>query len=773
MKRKSIGALLRGVVLAGTLLVIGAASAMTQAELQEALNAGGEVILTSEVLLESTLTFSKSVTLKCVSDEPFKIRLKSWDTTMVAFSEDVTVRLENIIFSGRKDGTCGPFGKFNKGTLVLGPGAKIIDVDCSRGMCQPGGISLEGTARLVMEAGSEISGFVGKTYGTAVLLNGSAVFDMEGGIITGCADNYASATRGYGATVCVNGAGSTFNMSGGVIAGNTSVNACAGVMVWNGTMNLSGDASVTNNVGGQINDLAVQNDDTDDAGGKILVSPTWTGWATFWSRAAGTSGNWYWPRNVYLSPAGTANGVGGRIRSQYDPTLTMDGARSNDRYFYWMEPEGNMDGVPIKNIAEARAMAHAKPDEPHVWEVGHDYNLSGDNVAGLDPTLWCSDLTVKSVVGTHHVLRYGTDLSIYVLNDATYRLRFENITLQGNRSETSGGNAALIVVEAGRVELGAGTVLENGACGLELRDYGATGSMEEGAVIRNCHRKGWDNASALSIGYWATPELTDDSPVFDMTGGVISNCFCEVKESESPESGAGGAVFVRRATFNMTGGLITDNRSDNGVAGVVNWVDGLIRFGGTARVEGNVGTDLYAAIHNGDLTRFVGDFRGHVGVSNASQAEGDPFGIRPEGDATGAWCFFASGEGAANGLIGRTNDGNDPADTRIVWGAPSGMFDGVWYASPVDMAKGLPKRLSATDDRARFPISFSGKMGGTIALDDVTTADEGLVILDSDGAASSGKIAFTLPEGFEDYKVRRSGSQYVFGPRPGIFLICR
>lgn len=763
------------VFFAVSILACCSAMGMSETDLHAAIAAaedGETIIVPNEIVINTPpLTFTKSVTLKC-EGERFKLRRGPWDSDFVSVSGGASVRFENIIFDGRM--TRGRFASMSEGTLTLGAGTTVSSF---MGAYHVGGFNLSGTARLVMEEGAEITEFTTTSSGTAVQLNGSSVFEMKGGVIHNCSGQGTEDSRYTDRLIDVNSANSVFSMSGGLITGNTSANGCAGVFAYSGTVNLSGTATITNNVclnGKYANDLTVWKDQQDKVDGRIIVATDWTGWATFWtSYTPALSGNWYWPRGVYLPVKGNVPGVGGRIRSQMEPSLTMNANRGNDEYFYWMAPEGEFDGVPISNHTEARDLAAKTPNVPHVWGLARDYSLDAVTQSQFQLATWCRNLTIKSMAGTLHKIRYGADSPIYTLDSADYTLRFENVILQGNRDIQGAGTSPLIQVESGRVELGDGAVLENAALGIVLRSYGATARMEKGAEIRNCRSK-LDNASAVSVGYWNTGVVQDDSPMFTMEGGVISNCTITV--GGTAEQGYGGAIFVRRATFVMTGGVITGNTSDKGVAGLLNWADSTVRFGGTARIEGNVGAkdDVYLPIAGGSTVAMTGDFRGRIGISNDSQEEGEFFCVKKDPGASGANGFFPSGTGAGSGLIGVT----DPSDAaRLVWGRPVSMLDNVWYGSVADMVERLPKTIDLADagQVAKLPYVCGGQLGGTVQVA-CTRDDLGAVValFDFSTEGKSGNIAFELPAEFAArYTVRNIDSKYCLSPRPGLAICIR
>ena len=756
----------------------GSVWAMDEAEFKAALAAaepGGTVVVPNDITFKTLpIAFTKPVTVKC-ADERFVLKRGVWSYEMIAISAGAEVRFENVIFDGIGTGQ-SRFTTMNGAALVLGAGTTLRNFN-SNG--NPGGLYLKGSSHLVMEEGSEISGFLGSNYGTAVLVENTSVFDMEGGIIHGCQGS-SSNGWGYDGTVLVQNGSPTFNMSGGVITGNTSVNATAGVMVWSGTMNLSGTATITNNVGGLVNDLAMQNSTGDEYPGKTIahrlnVASDWTGFTTLYTDYAPYSqGYLNWMQFAFVEPAGKVPGLGGRIRNQNYPQYVANAYRSDDRYFYWMEFNYAVDGVPVGSLAEAKMVAAANRQVPHTLGFMFGRNLSPSEVADFALENWCPDLTLTSLSEQPVTLNYYTDATIFTLNNANQRLRLENITLHGYASETTGRANALVEVKSGRFELGPGAVLENGGAGVFLSGYDAVATMEDGAVIRNCHRSSsWGYASALLVGYYASPSFdAERSPVFNMTGGVISNCLCDT--TYGPSQGYGGAVYVQRATFNMTGGRIVDNNGSSGVGGVTVWENsGGTRFSGDARVENNVGggEDVYVAKDSYNVSIF-GDFRGRVGVSNGNQTEGEFARVRKEPGATGANCFVPVGKGKGSGLIG-TTDPNDA--TRIVWRQPVSRLNDVWFGSQTDFAECLPKviDLSDAEQMAKLPYVCGGQLGGSVQVKcSQSDIDAGTALFDFSAEGRVGKIAFELPPEFAGrYTVRNVDSRYCLAEKLGLTIV--
>lgn len=554
------------------LSVGGAVYGMTQAELQAAIDAaepGAVVEVTSDVSISSPLSFAKAVTLRS-ADGQTNVVTRTSAVKMFEFSAaEADVRLERIVFDGNRGGgiTC-QFASLPYGTLTLDDGA--VFRNCQVSYTQ--GLTLKGSAHLVMEKGAEMRGFYGNDWGHGILVgaNGEAtyesVFDMKGGLITDCHGTRTSASDGYDGVVYVNGG--TFNMSGGLITSNMSVKCVAGVCVYKGCFNLSGDATIWGNEGGLVNDLIVSSGGTTD--GKARVAVDWQGFATAYfdyEPFSGSGKDWLWR---YKKTASGQHAGLGRIYHQNYPQYVCSGLVHNDEYLYWTESTFKIDRLGVANLSELTEILSAGGTNVVTQLV--------DVTAGTLNLSSSGHVTLRSPEGTNVVLSvsYGSDgggeseqCPVIKMNHAEATLRLEDITVRGVPALT---HSAVIDIALGRVELGAGAVVEGGIMGLWLRYHGASAVMEDGAVIRNCYdcgtTTGGETAYGFGVraGWWKTTGQGTalPRPKFTMLGGAITNCTCD-----TTKSGYGGCVYVHGADFEMSGGVITGNRCEKQSSGVM------------------------------------------------------------------------------------------------------------------------------------------------------------------------------------------------------------
>lgn len=757
-------------VFALTALIVGfalTAEAMTFDELKAAIAGaadGATVEVTSDVDLAGSLSVTKRLTLTSApGDTRFVLRRTTSDDAFKT-SSGTDLVLTNIVVDGNSSGGVigGRVMELAAGTVTLADGTWLKDFAATSYL--PSEIMVRASGHLIMEAGAKISGFVNPDYGTAVLVGNNdngAIFDMRGGLITECSSTHGSADSFYGGVVYVYGG--TFNFSGGLITGNVSEKCVAGITAYSGTLNISGDATVTNNVGGAGNDLLVN--------GYVTLDPDFKGWLTakYINKSVGDG------QLTGISVKGGGRMFGAaRIRSEANPTLAGDGYTGAAGSIVWRTPVPLwVDGDPVATWTEA----YAAVGEEGVIE------LSGDIVRNAQN---CVPAAVRKVTFTSRpgqLCRFDRNLGsqsewgacLFWLTNETTTVRFENIVLDG-----AGGGASyngIAQVDAGTLELGPGAVLQNGYS----RTYGGavylTGAkavlkMEDGAVIRNCRAK-------VAGAYGAAVCVGDGKGAarFEMSGGVISNCVCDATSSVA--EGYGGVVYTWGGTFEMTGGKIVDNVSSNGASGVYFW-SGAVRFGGDAVVSNNLGTcgDLYCTAQC--KASFFGDFRGWVGASRGVKQVGATFGVKPEAGATGAWCFHPAGTGATDDLVGMTDESNPTGELK--WGAVAGRIGATAFASAEDAARGMPKAIAAdASGRAGLPLAVSGVAKG---IDASVSVDFDPAELKASGvdavplfAATDGPITgnwtFTLPDGVGDWHVARRSGGYVLCERKGLVLIVR
>ena len=804
-----------------------AASAMTQADLQGLIDAAEEdatVEVASDVTISSALAISKSVTLTSPAGVTNVITRSGGTRFFSLGAEAPTVTLRNLVCDGNASGgSTGRFIQNTNGTFVVSAGATVRNIENGGNY---GAILLQGTARFVLEEGGVLSTFTNKRYAPCVDLEKGSVFDMTGGVITNCYGRYEGGDYGYDGAVYVYGG--TFNMSGGKIVGNGSASSTAGVDLYEGSFNmsggeisgnsggvggfyaasgtvklsgglitgntgtyaggvyvkqgklyLSGDATITNNVGGTVNDLFLVGD-TDyyattqtNPAANCYISTNYTGFATLYvtyepkDAVVSTSPFESWLKNVFIDPGASVADLG-RISCQNYPAFVCCGSYDPNKWIYWGTPICKVNGVPFTKVNDATPALRTKTVDV---ELCRDLTWSGSFTA---PSV-AESVLLHSPAGTNFTLKASEDNPVVSMGGSNTTLRVENVVLSATANTPQVANLI-----HGRLELGAGAVLEKGRKGVHITHDDATLVMEEGAVIRDAFNpSGSTFGFAVQIGQYLDDTKRHSNPTFIMTGGLITNCVGGTSAAYPASSGYGGAVYVYGGEFRMTGGKIAGNICTNSSAGVMHY-DGTVRLSGDAVIENNVGEapDLY--VSGSRTAYFFGDFRGRVGVSSGSQAAGATFRVKPETGATGAWSFFAAANATTDRLIGAGNG----EGAAIVWAAPAGSVDGVEVATAADASFLVPKTLDVGEaGRAALPHLFTGVAAGVTGevvlegcdFDELKTV--GLLPLTlfscSDGAFT-GKVKFVLPEDCRDKLVaKRRGDKYVLDEKQGVLVIVR
>ena len=802
-------------------------AAIGQTDLQALIDAaeeGATVEIAEDVTISSPLSISKSVTLASPAGATNTI-IRSGNPLFFTFGADApTLTLRDLVCDGNSSGgSVGRVVSLTNGTLVVSSGATIRNVENGGNY---GALLMEGTARLVMEEGAVFSAFANKRYAPCVCLMKGTVFDMTGGVITNCYGRYDGGSYDYDGAVYVYGG--AFNLSGGRIVGNGSASSTAGVDVeegsftmtggliagnsgaiggvychngtvtmsgglvtgnsgtyaggfymLQGTFNLSGDATITNNVGGTVNDLYLAGD-TDyyqttqkNPPANCNISTNFTGFATVYTTyepydsSISSSPYESWVKNFFVSPA-SACAQFGRISCQDYPEFVFHGSRTSDKWIYWRKPVCRVNGVPFVTVDDVETtLSQERLDV----ELCRDFTWTKT----FAPRAAAETVLLHSPAGTNYTLKASGDATVVSVVGSNTTLRLENIVLSGSSNVSQ-----VASVSHGRLELGPGAVLEKGRKGVQLVHDDAVLTMEEGSVIRDTFNPGETSFGfAVQIGQYVQDLGRHTTPTFVMTGGLVTNCTGGTGAGYPASSGYGGAVYVYDGEFRMSGGKIAGNVCSNSSAGVMLY-SGRALFGGSAVVENNVGEapDLY--VYGSRSAYFFGDFRGRVGVSSGGQSAGSSFKVWPEAGATGAWCFFAAANETADRLIGASRASGE----AIVWAAAAGSVDGVPVATAADAGFLLPKALDVGEaGRAKLPHVLAGVAAGatgSVALegceaDELTTAGVlPLTLFACTDGAFTGKISFVLPEACrERLIVRRRGDKYVLDGRRGALVILR
>lgn len=745
--------------------------------LDEVANAesGATVIVENDMEATSALPVTTTITLTSPEGQTNVItRAASHTGEFINFSDAASeLTLANVAVDWNKAaGAVTHFAKLTAGRLTLDAGAEVRN--CNIGG-NTGGIHLTGTARLVMNDGAVIRGFEGLNWAHGVQIGsngGSAVFEMNGGLITECADHNPTAggaNDGLGGVVYVydndeKNQGCAFIMHGGTITGNTSDHNTAGVVSWSGRWYLSGPAYVTNNVGVIANDAWIQRGwltfDGDYTGRMTMRglyegmpdSPNGDQWAAYVGRPDGTS------------LTGPIVGAG-NVSSQRNPNRIINGTATSGQFYFGNRVAsvgpGRYDSCSLDDALKHTANGDTVQIVTNM--VMQNYSVNGSNYNGL------TNVTLVGRSDFPVTLTRMPSTRMLSVSHATVRL--ENLTFDGEGKFSSWEPLLSIGVD-GDVTLGSGAVLCNAVTGqqspaINMVAEGSHLTMLDGSVIHSCATTNFESwATAIRVG---GNNVYTNHPLFEMKGGVISNCVSETIGSAG--GGYGGAVYVQQATFVMSGGVITNNSALlGGCAGVIAYAGAEIVFSGTACVAGNPGVNPDVFKTEGGNLYMEGDFRGWVGISSGNQAYDTQLPVICRDGSTGAWSFFSAGTDPIGKYRGYnwSSEYFDGANDTAYWGTPVGWIDDAGFSSweRFNMPNYLPTAydLDDADVRAGFPHTFKGTalaLGGTVAL---TFADaeamKSRVPLVLYAAAGDGVFTgtwnFTVPEAtFGAWKVRK------------------
>ena len=768
------------------ILMIGSVRAMTMSDLQSAIDAaesGGTVYVTSDISYDRALVVTKSVTIASAEGSSFTLTRDAnyaAGTVVALATEGVNLTFANITIDGNKAAgkTRGVAVEISAGTVTLENGFVLRNFYST---IQGGGVHVHTAGHLVMNDGAVIRELENDSYGVAVAIGSgkstdAADFTMNGGLITGCVDHHASASDGYGGAVYLYGWNSTFRGKGGTIADNASDHCVAGVNAYLGMVEIEGDFTATNNVGGLANDLAFRCESGVRA---IQVTGDYTGEMTlkFYGSKSPALAEGSNPAYVYTSVQSVRRKGCANMTFEDEPTLALD----LDEMLY-----GNWYGT-VRRVA-ARRLVSRTGRWANAFTFGAAFKAveSGDtlalcsNVTVTASYLITNDVTITSAAGGPYAFERGTKnialLRVSVKSNLPARLTLRDVIVDGLNVENEQWGQTVAVDEGAELALDSGSVIRNARAlgGGAAVSVGVGGRlvMKDGSRIENCR-------TTDAKPYGSAIRLEKDSS-FEMSGGVITGCAADL-DGADVASGYGGIVYLgQNAVFDMTGGEITNNAGANGCGGVVNYL-GTVKVSGAAVIADNGGT--YPDVFNcgSRHTSYYGDFRGRVGISNMDQASDEVTKVVREGDSgTGAWCFYPAT------LTGSSLVGKDDGTGKVVWAEAIGSVEGVKAATVEDLQLLLPTALDLHEgsvDFARLPIVLTGaatELGGmlTLAFDKDSRKHQSAwsvpLLAAGDGEKLTGAWNFVLPNGATRWSVKTVGGGYTFGyDPPGVLFIIR
>lgn len=786
-------------------------AATTFAELQseiDAAEAGATVYVESDMEYDGPISVAKTITIASPEGTTNVItRAASYTDGQLLYlnTGGIVVTFQDVIVDGRKIEDGGKIRKCAKRFMQISAGT----VQMERGAIfrnyysnVNGTIQLTGYGYLTMQEGCEIREFENDMYGSAIQIgtgNVGPCLTMNGGLVTGCKEHYTSSNLSWGGTI-YQYAGSFF-AHGGRVTGNTSDRCIGGVNVYFGSIQIKGNFTVWGNRGALVDNFLytyVKNysmQATGDYTGRMSLRYREGTTAELETVAEGDSPDFIYTSQWQVSRKGWPN-----IVAEDDPTLGFDlSANMRGNYYpVWRRIAAtatDADGAFAANALSYKEAVECAPD-------GGTVLLLTNMTMNAFPAVDGKSFTLTSAVGgPYTVLRTKTNQNFLRVTNGKVTLR--DVIFDGGGDDvinTDNEKGAIVWAQAnGCVELGSGTVLRGGrvptsGAAAMVRGAGSKLVMRDGALITGCKSMNANGyGSAVMIGNGATGTAVSPGPRFEMEGGSITGCACDLTAGISVNGGYTGVVYVYAySVFDMTGGAITNNTSANGCAGVVNYV-GEIHVSGKAQIKDNAGP--YSSVYNCSTRKayYYGDFRGCVEMGNGSvdytddQEIGKSFKVMPlNGNATGAWCFRAARGKTAN-LVGKVVSGS------VVWAEAVGSVGWQSAATADDLALAAVTPLDLSEgsfERSQLPLVFTGAAlnlsGGTVALsyDPValrTAHRRGLSIplfAPAAGETLGGSWTFTLPtdEKYPDgwtVGTMADGSSWLAYYPPGALLLVR
>ena len=767
------------------ILAVGSLHAMTQAELQSAINAaepGGTVYVTSDIVYDGAFTVTKSLTLASAEGSTFTLtRADSYASgNFVTLStEGVNLTLANLIVDGNKEAgkTADVAVEISAGTVTLENGFVLRNF---YGRNFGSGFYVHAGGHLVMNDGAAIRDLENDQYGVAVLVghgksDDKAEFTMNGGLITGCADHHATASEEYGGAVYIYGWGTTFRGKGGKIVDNTSDNCVAGVNAYLGNVEIEGDFIARDNRGSSTNGVAFR---CESGVRSIQVTGDYSGEMTlkFYGSNKPDVSEGTHPTQLYTSTINVRRKGCANITLEDAPGFGID---LDEKL------SGNWYGT-VRRVAARRLIAQTgRRENVFSFDVAFAAAEAGDtlalcaNVSVTKTYSVSNDVTITSATGGPYAFERAAKnvaiLRVSVKDDVPAKLTLKDVIVDGMDVESEKWGQGIALETGTELVLDSGAVIRNvsalGGGAAVSASVGARLVMKEGVKIENCYTPDAKSyGSAVRIG---------QNGFFEMTGGLITGCHSAL-EGADVAAGYGGIVYVAKdAVFDMTGGAITGNTEANGCGGVVNYL-GTVKVSGSAIIADNNGP--YSDVFNCGVRRtlYYGDFRGRVGIANTDQSESEVTKVeRADENATGAWCFYPATL-TGSSLVGKDDNG------KVVWAAAIGSVEGVKAATVDDLALLLPTALDLHEDSAdlsRLPIVLTGaatELGGTLTLSfDKDSRKHQLawsipLLKAGAGESLTGAWSFILPDGADRWAVWSFGGGYEFGYHPlGMQIVIR
>jgi len=580
----------------------------------------------------------------------------------------------------------------------------------------------------------------GTTVNGMITINGT--LDMTGGTITGTANRGATVNdggileisdgaiagnsiTGTGGGLAVNNGG-TVLMSGGSISGNTSTGTGGGAWV-------SGNRTEFVMTGGIIED---NNSLTEGGGLQITNGATFvmSGDAAIYDNTAGTNGG-----GVNMPEAGSTltmsgdsriedntatNGVGGGVRLLSTAQLHMTGGTIVGN------TANSGGGVHLGGTSQLHMTAETDPVTEEIISVGA-----------------IEDNTARTTSGG----------GVHVAGTAQFTMNGGAVS--GNRANGTGGgiqtNAGFSMSGASRIEgntSGTGNVTDRGGGGINVG--GGHFAMSGGIIAGN---SAGTTGGGVHLGAGASLTMSNDAEISrnranDMGGGGVfgtgaiftmtDDAILYRNEARNAAPFGGGVRLLGASTFNLEGGEITRNESDNSGGGVNVGGGTNFQMSGGAEISHN-SAPRSAGLH-GTSTATLEIFDAAQIYGNEASTTGGGVGLEESADLT------LSGQAKIRNNIAITNGGGLHAsgDSRVT-------MQGGFIENNQSFNHGGGVMLWVT---AQFSLqdgeildNTTARMGGAVGIPRNTTAlfdMTGGAITNNTAGAGGGGIGFTNVTGF-------------------------
>ena len=407
-------------------------------------------------------------------------------------------------------------------------------------------------AFLAMDEGYGINGNVNTNNGGGVHIDGGGTFTMNGGEIK----NNTAQFNGGG--VYITGANSTFNMLGGTIdgEGNRSARLGGGVFV----------GGIFNMEDGEI----INNNEADYGGGVFIDS-----YGTFNMKGGGITGNEasQGGGGVYIDNYGNFFILNGTI---IDNTVTDPDSAGADLFFevsakvqygtfddfgeftpagnFITEEDSYTDNIMVVNSSETwnSAAGRDQNNRRDIIIVTGDFSLpssASSTFTGTGIRVTIRGNSTITLTGQGNLFRVGTNQTV-VLEDIGLQGRGSAASNENNTSLVwvGGAGAALIMKGNSSVSGNVNTYGDGHGGGVYVAS-GGTFTMNGGEIVGNKAKTG------------AGVFLNDST--FTMKSGKIGG-----EDGNTATNNGGGVAVCYGATFDMEGGYIIKNNSQQGGGGI-------------------------------------------------------------------------------------------------------------------------------------------------------------------------------------------------------------